>query len=1308
MSARFPPPAASDARYPRDRSPPRAPDRRPASTYNDGSLASRISEPGHRPNDAYNARREPPREPPRGPKALVDGPRGGFVSRGRGYLGRGDGRDRDFRDTRDEPPFTRRGRGLDRGPRDRFEARDRRPSPTGRDRSRSPFSRDFRETRDDPVLRRRDSRDGPLSAASSVSDAFPMRGRGGLRGRGRGDWEFGVRGRNLNPEERDSLGPRSRSRDREWERQIRDDRDLEPARRDENIKVERDDREHDDRVRRDQPPYRPDSRNSGGLPRTPLTSRSPSVTSAYQGHLDRFGKNFRDARDSNLDQGRRPIGQTDVPASHKEPDRPQRSEIERHESRDISPPQAPPVPVFGSIPQSTPPVSQRPTGPQTLLKDSVPAIHPSRLGLLDSVKEAPSAPKAHILGKAPTAPKAQQATDRRVFNEGLEPTVRSLGNDGDTFGTSSQSGVPSAGAHFQDPAFEQSRNWSRRFSQSNADANASYARHSMSFADTSVQPSVKKAVEEQGRNGNVPSNPGLRPPLGDATNQTSPIKIPTGPRAERATPSIRQPIPPSIRGPSNRGLPPMMRGQSRPSSNWSWVRPGLPQHTPRGPSIMNTVPTKRDFVGEGKPRPGPPSAESTESAIDAWRRNHAPAGLMASGSEKLKNNDQEMMTLGTKMGESSDDVVANNVSTDRVKFRAASTDSSKEDESDDVGAEDADMDFDEKDFAEDEKKFAREMQALEARRPPTPRSNRVILGLLEELDALASALEEKAKGGSSDVILKIEPLTSGLPSPKTEDADEMDILRGEGTPRLPVRHRPQTPPVKSLPFLVSGPPTPFSEIGELQDDLHRQEEIKAIIFEQLSNQQDQLDAEYHNARETFARLYKPWRMGVEDHEDARKAEYNMAASPPPDTSPLAAPTSAMAGRRRNMTALDYENIIKESEETAAREERARREREAPIYVSPETFNPEREAVLPNMLNQYEKSNHIFADKNNMVGPEHALDALAFIPKPDDFTPAEQTTFLDWYFQYPKRFGIIAEKLEGRTYQDCVQHYYSSKLAVQYKNREAAFWKSKRGRRIALSTRAAQIRPNSNTLMGSGFDGPVDYEAQNVALNEKGRPRRAAAPVFGENGDSEPGGHSASTPARRTAANKEGVNNGVVPGKPGRKPRTVPAKEKVGRKGRAPLLAAAPAPSPGPSPQKESILPARTINQEHTPEDEQRAVELEGVQPPIAPVTNTQIYAVPFLRGGHTDNWLSGFPPSRSASSLRETSEPSKPEPQQTLPQQRVGQGPTTSSYWSVPEKQDFRNYVLFFGTDWLAIAETMKTKTHTMVSSAASICGERS
>ena len=1310
MSSRFPPPNPSDPRFPRDRSPPRSLDRRPSAAYIDGPPGSRTNS-----NDFYGhpgRGREPPREPPSGPKALRDAPRGGgFIPRARGgFLARGEGRERDAREfvPRDEPFARRGGRGQEWGPRERFDGRDRRPSPSGRDRSRSPLSRDFRDTRDvrefPPRDDRRDVREGPLPVSS---DAFPPRGRGGFRGRGRSDWDFNRRGRGSYPEERHDATPRSRSRDRDWERQMRDDRDrerdFENNRREDDLRREREERERDDRFRREQP-FRPDSRNSTGGQQTPITSRSTSVTSAPVANLDRFAQNNRDSRDTQMEQRSRPAGHNiDARRASMDMDLERgdlhlrRPDGDRYEQRTASPPpQAPPVPAFGSIPHRAPiynqeaqPKQDSPKDP----KDRSPLVHPSRLSLLEPSREPPSAPKAHVPNNAPSAPKAQQIQERWSSNETLEPNRRLPGNDGRAFGAQRQSLPASTTATAKE--FEEALSSSKRFSDTSPIRPPFL---SVSAASDPTQPSVRKAVEEQGRNGNVEASAAgpvtnLRLPLGGSSNQGSPIKIPTGPRAERAPPSIRQPAPPSIRAAPNRPPPMIQRGGGRGGA-WSWVNPNpsLPRHPPRGPSIMNTVPIKRDYIGDEKGRAGPPSTESAEIAADKWRRENVNTGTTKAGSlsERSQDIDNRSLQEAQRKDNVSTGIKVEEPDHGEPKPRMMSLSEDKEDEeSDEAAAEDGEMDLDEQDFAQAEKKFDHDLQALQAKRPPTPRSHPLILELLEELDALGSALEEKVKMGAVDGEPSAKTGPLGLPSPKVDDLEEMDYKPDIDSPPPHVKTRPQTPLVTSLPFLVSGPPTPFSEIDDLQEDPQRQQTIESLIVEELKRQREFLQSEVENERQRYISEYKRWRMTIENYEEQRRAEDPMAISPAPDSMPMSTPAPPVVGRRgKIISELDMEEVLKVSQETAAKEERARREREAPVYVPPETFNPDREAVVPDMLNTYEKVTSVFNDTNNLVDRENALDALNFIPKKDDFTPAEHEVFLYNYLVYPKRFGTIAEALEGRDFKDCVQHYYLTKLSVKYKDQETAFMKTKKGKKLAASARGQQIRPRAAGLISS-VDGGMDYELQNIPLNEKGRPKRAAAPTFGDNADPD-SATPALTPARRGVAASKDANGNLSSEKPtAKRTRTVPAKEKVGRKGKAPLLAAA----PGPSPQKTLPEAVRAESKEPTVEIEQRVEETEGTQL-LAGLTSGPPYTAPVAQQPSAEGWPVDQPVPINVDQAQKQVQPFIQE-QPPAPQQKGGG--TTSSYWSVPEQSDFHNLLRYFGTDWQAIARTMKTKTHIMV-----------
>ena len=1271
-SGRFPP-ASSDSRLSRDRSPPRAPDRRPQSSYNDNTLAARVSEPVSRSNEPHNTRREPPR----GPKALVDGARGGYVPRARGgYLGRGDGRgrgdsrDRDFREIRDDPPFSRRGRGQDWASRDRFDDRLRRSSPPGRDRSRSPLSRDPR-----------DARDGISSAGSSVLE-FPVRGRGGYRGRGRGSYDLGERGRSINPEEPEAHRARSRSREREWERVARDDRELEGQRRDDPLRKEKEDR--DERSRRDQPTYRPDSRNSGGAPKTPLTSRSTSATSIQPVSYERLTQGYRDHREP-TEHERRPPGQESSlvgQGAYKDVESSvlsfKRSESDRHDTRNSSPPpQAPPVPAFGSIPPRALQTGQDSITKSSLSKDNSPAIHPSRLSLLDPAREAPSAPRAHILSNAPTAPKGRHSLDR---DGGDSLRGQSAGTD--RFPRQSLVGPPVPAG--KENSFEQGSSKPKKYDslhdpESSCPNAPSIPETSVSRSD-STQPSVRKAVEEQGRNGNIPSSLSSRPALGDASNHPSVSRIPTGPRADRTGLGNRPPVQPSIRGPANRAPPINPRGGGRQPNTLTWTNPNLNRAAPRGPSIMNTVPTKKDYAGEDKFRRGLLNFDSTESTteprISPQRRSFASSGQpreRLSISEHHQSQDTRMGGVaGGAVGESEVPLtvpVAGNL----------------EDDSDDDGPEDADMDFDERDFQEAENKFKRDMSTLEARRPPTPRSNPAVLDLLEELDALASALESKIKDGSADETIKVESAALGLPSPKAEDNEEQRAKDIEHDPALSLRQRPQTPPVENLPFLASGPLTPSSFMEGLEEDPSQHVDIKKILEDRLAAQEEDLDIEYDEMRAAFIRQYKEWRMRIEDIEDAKRAQRVVEASPPPETGPATSQSTPAPGRRgrAHATELDMQKILKESEESAARDEQRRREQEDRIFEPPETFNDQREAVVPDMLNRYEAEASIFPNNNNFVPPEQALMAFAWLPKKDDFTKEEHEAFVMEYVQYPKRFGTIArsEKLAGRNYQDCVQHYYATKLKYSYKTLEANFWKSARGKKMARRRGA----PNA---LGFGNDGQVD-EARVLPLTDAGRPRRAAAPNFGAVDATDVEQSTAvTTPARRGQV-------GIMNGEKTSAKRAKTTNQKPGRKPKQ-LLAPQPGPSPGPSPQK-SDAPVFRIEQRPMPSEQPQRPDsdLEGAQALAG--LNGQHFPLTTIRGGEA--WAP--PVVAPVVHPRATSEGFTQEHMENVITHSGPEPPAViNSYWNVAETQDLKNYLAYYGQDWQAIADNIPAKTHTMVSSS--------
>lgn len=739
----------------------------------------------------------------------------------------------------------------------------------------------------------------------------------------------------------------------------------------------------------------------------------------------------------------------------------------------------------------------------------------------------------------------------------------------------------------------------------------------------------------------------------------------------------------------------MMQRPGRGSATWNWVNPALPKHVPRGPSIMNTVPTKRDSIGDDKFRAGPPTAESTEDALAKWKRDHAPASITTA---RIRGDDHP---LGSPRSAS---ILHNRDKGNGEDGMKTETSNNEQSRPGDGAVEDDQIDWGEEDYAKDEQRYEIEMRALEARRPLTPRSNPSLLDLLEEIDALASAIEEKARISGQDTETLAQSRLSGLPSPRADEEDKMEIKQELASPP-PANVRPGTPLLESLPFLVSGIPTPFSEIEDLEESTVQQNAIQDAIRHQLEEQARTFEAQIDDARHYFVEGFREWKKEVEEFEEAKRRKEieaikrtklnddEMDVSPVLDELPcFTLPAPAVGRRLKNTSELDMQEILRVSQETAAKEELARREKD-PIYVPPNTFSVEREANVPAMLSEEQREISTFVDTNGLVDPNFVLEALEFTPKKDDFTSAEQELFLYNYVHYPKRFGILADMLEGRDFRDCVHHYYVTKRFVKYKDQENAFLKTTKGKRLAKSAQNNPGRPKTGLLpSSSSLDGQLDPNPQMTALTEKGRPRRAAAPIFGDFGEAESTAVPALTPARRGAPGKE---SGVQSAEKQNIKRTR-TKEKGARKAKAQLLAAAPGPSPQKSvPAVSQILSSEPVlDSEPRPSDMETAEALAGLG---SSALNSQPQAAHMYLQGPSLGWSNEHQVPSTAESLQQPSQQYNQDPPHTL-QPKSSTQSTTSSYWSVPEVQDFQNYVRHFGTNWHEIAATMKTKTPTMVS----------
>ncbi|OAL50969.1 hypothetical protein IQ07DRAFT_508355 [Pyrenochaeta sp. DS3sAY3a] len=615
---------------------------------------------------------------------------------------------------------------------------------------------------------------------------------------------------------------------------------------------------------------------------------------------------------------------------------------------------------------------------------------------------------------------------------------------------------------------------------------------------------------------------------------------------------------------------------------------------------------------------------------------------------------------------------------------------------------DEDVDLDENDFAESEAKYNRERARLEAQRTDlsvphlravTPLQEIMMLSCLS-IEHLPQAVPEpkvnqEVVNTSSVEDVPYQPqasppsksLTAELPTPKAEETEDLEMEDKEERSTAPatiaLRLRREAsadqevmPDLSSLPYLVSGPPTPVSDIEpdrpSLPDSvmLAMRDRLRKSIEPQPTT--DEILQEYAN-------IYKQWRLSIRPWDDDREpddlerqpsAEPSLKAATPDIQSAAVTgildgsltTTSRRGHSRAWATELDFEAAIKESLKTAEEERMGKIDKEPRKAMA----DPEKEASLPLELTDAEAVRRRFIDTNFQREPGHGVFVFHYEPPEDDFTEQEHKVMVyNYKDQYAKKWGKLAEVLykevgKERTYKDCINHYYATKWGREYKGKI-------KGRRGVGKKRGGGVTRNRSAI--ANMDKPEHHgeDGLPLAVTETGRPRRNAAPTFGGTEvDSDP---SATTVTSGRGRRQNDGNDNQEKGKRGKA-----GKDKLGRKPKNLPLAAAPTGSPIKIDRKDKGVPVKM-------EDEFTKRALGEMPLPIhaGPMDDQMFLSA-------DSQLLQGMP-----AGLME-----RPKTQPTA-------RPGPSSYWSVSELQDFDKNVAHFGTDWLAIANHMGTKTHTMI-----------
>lgn len=791
--------------------------------------------------------------------------------------------------------------------------------------------------------------------------------------------------------------------------------------------------------------------------------------------------------------------------------------------------------------------------------------------------------------------------------------------------------------------------------------------------------------------------------------KTLPANIPTGPKADRTPMAARPPpmYPPSDRLPFSAPRAPISGGPK----SMQWVRPGL---------IPNraSIPTKREFPNEDRDRsfgtaPKAPRLENTASSSQPQRvqsaKSESPSFARASAEH---NRPRERAAsaerpIGSSPKPSSievrrhSDVFMAESSPRMVKPPMSAASSAPEvlQDSDD------DLDLDEGDFAGSEAKYNRERELLEARKVDLSAPHLRVMSPLHEIMLLHALTTDYTAAAAEDTeVIHIEEdvsmqdevtqapqmpaaedsVTTGPLTPKGEDVEDINMEENEeerenkapapATVALRLRRgvsveQDVMPDFSTLPYLGSGPPTPLSDIEQERPKIP--ESVMLAIRDKLRKSiEPELSTE--ETLQQYATLYRQWRQNTRPLDDEREqeelerqpsAEPSLKATTPDVTTAAMAgllePLPTATGRRshssRWATELDLEQVIKESLKTAEEERMGKREKEPRRSMA----DPEKEADLPLEMFEYEAQRRKYRDTNFQREPGQGIFVFHYEPPEDDFTEEEHRVMVQNYRdQYAKKWGKLAEILykevgAERTYKDCINHYYATKWGREYKGKIRRRG-GKRGGRTAGRGRGAIANMERPEPTEDGLPLP---------LTESGRPRRSAAPTFGGmEADFDP--NAAATPGRvRRQTDADGTQD-----KSGRRSKT--AKEKGRGKTKTIPLAAAPMGSPVKVDRKEKGPGVKT--------EDVFGKQPLGDMPMSMPM--------PIQTGLIEDQMM--FP----GDSLG-----GMPLNMMDRPKGQPSARPGPSSYWSVSELQDFDKNVAHFGTDWIAIANHMGTKTHTMI-----------
>lgn len=529
-----------------------------------------------------------------------------------------------------------------------------------------------------------------------------------------------------------------------------------------------------------------------------------------------------------------------------------------------------------------------------------------------------------------------------------------------------------------------------------------------------------------------------------------------------------------------------------------------------------------------------------------------------------------------------------------------------------------------------------------------------------------------------------------------------------------------------LPFYRPGPQMKPSEYDFYQENIEHHESIRDLIVAHISEERKTSYEKETKLKRKFKDLFETWYSECRemDKESIRKKK---GTSEPAEigVSPVLTGTVApeTVGRRAGRSAPS-DVVRSEAEMQQVLKGLAEEEQQKSADTRSKDQNA-REAVVPDMIMDPTEL-LIFKDTNRLLRTDdEILAAFRYDVPADDWSDSEHKLFCERYTLFPKQWGKIAQEIEGRDFKACILHYYMTKKTCIYK--ELIRGPGKRGRTKGRRKAASSQRTRQSALIadlgrrsgvGEEDEGADSEDVTPAAMTETGRPKRAAAPVFGADannnnnnnnldlellgtngkrgGRESKGGDDDGEKTERGTKRARGGNNA------GRE-----KQKRVKAPANPPVQPAIPAPiQPVLAPVPEKVEKKEEKKKEDLRERESDAVSaLTGMgmaleilpEPMIIEDNNPLIIQQPH------QNQLAEQPPTPLQQPPTLPTTPPIPLPTTPTPKKDKGDRAEkpiaqTSSYWSVPEQSDFPHLLASFGTNWPQISLRLASKTTVMVS----------